>query len=279
MLTYQELMPITKEIATYVHLYSFSQGVLDEPHAKYITRAFPTFLIQFYFEFEGGLAEIESNGEKLPIPRNGYINACSTQWIDIFQTQSNSTKRHVKNFKIDLYPHVLFEVFGISPLELSLLEGSLKEVWGEGYDSLYRALEEKQSALDMVHVFEKYFIKKLKNNPQKKPFSPPVFFQQHASLKDLSQTLGYSERWIQKYHMEVFGVSFKKAQGVLRFFKTIQSISLHVKTNSPLNLTHLAYESGYFDQAHFIKEFKRYAGMTPTEYVRQKFGTSVLFFW
>jgi AraC-like DNA-binding protein len=31
-------------------------------------------------------------------------------------------------------------------------------------------------------------------------------------------------------------------------------------------LTGVAYESGYFDQAHFIKEFKKYTGITPQQY-------------
>jgi AraC-like DNA-binding protein len=35
------------------------------------------------------------------------------------------------------------------------------------------------------------------------------------------------------------------------------------------DLTRLAYECGYFDQAHFIKDFKAFVGKTPTEYTVQ----------
>ena len=35
------------------------------------------------------------------------------------------------------------------------------------------------------------------------------------------------------------------------------------------DLTSLSYECGYFDQAHFIKDFKAFAGMTPTEYAEK----------
>jgi len=35
------------------------------------------------------------------------------------------------------------------------------------------------------------------------------------------------------------------------------------------DLTELAHECGYFDQAHFIKDFKGFAGRTPSQYARE----------
>jgi AraC-like DNA-binding protein len=35
------------------------------------------------------------------------------------------------------------------------------------------------------------------------------------------------------------------------------------------DLTGLAYQCGYFDQAHFIKEFRAFTGKTPSEYAGQ----------
>jgi AraC-like DNA-binding protein len=34
-------------------------------------------------------------------------------------------------------------------------------------------------------------------------------------------------------------------------------------------LTGLAYDCGYFDQAHFIKEFRAFTGKTPSAYAGQ----------
>lgn len=33
------------------------------------------------------------------------------------------------------------------------------------------------------------------------------------------------------------------------------------------NLTDYAYRNGYYDQSHFIKDFKLFSGLTPKEYV------------
>ena len=36
------------------------------------------------------------------------------------------------------------------------------------------------------------------------------------------------------------------------------------------NWARLALECGYFDQSHFIHDFRNFSGLTPTEYVRQR---------
>ena len=33
------------------------------------------------------------------------------------------------------------------------------------------------------------------------------------------------------------------------------------------NLTEVGYDCGYYDHAHFIRDFKEYAGLTPGEYL------------
>jgi AraC-like DNA-binding protein len=36
------------------------------------------------------------------------------------------------------------------------------------------------------------------------------------------------------------------------------------------NMTRLGLEAGYFDQSHFIKDFKSFTGVTPEQYFRRK---------
>ncbi|MGM0417698.1 MAG: hypothetical protein ACQEQS_03135 [Thermodesulfobacteriota bacterium] len=61
MIHYEEVFPKNHITARYVSSYTFSIGEINETDAKYITRAFPTYLTNFYFEFEGGLSEIKKN--------------------------------------------------------------------------------------------------------------------------------------------------------------------------------------------------------------------------
>ena len=58
--------------------------------------------------------------------------------------------------------------------------------------------------------------------------------------------------------------------GILsRYVKSFFSVqrfnkSLQLVRSADLSLTNIAYECGYYDQAHFIKEFKSYTGISPS---------------
>ncbi len=59
------------------------------------------------------------------------------------------------------------------------------------------------------------------------------------------------------------GVTPKRVARIYRFARLILSVdALH-----PVNWSELAQAAGYFDQAHFSKEFKDFTGHTPTAYL------------
>ena len=53
---------------------------------------------------------------------------------------------------------------------------------------------------------------------------------------------------------------------IIRFNKAAQLL-LNDSENS---LTEISYTCGYFDQAHFIKDFKEFGGISPSEFLRYK---------
>jgi len=42
--------------------------------------------------------------------------------------------------------------------------------------------------------------------------------------------------------------------------------SLYLLANNNDSLTSIAHHCGYFDQSHFIKDFKEFTGTTPSEF-------------
>lgn len=82
------------------------------------------------------------------------------------------------------------------------------------------------------------------------------------SLKYLSDKVGFSQKHFIKIFKEHVGVTPKAFVKIMRFQKAIQEIEA---TNSA-NWARIAYESGYYDQAHFINDFKDFSGFTPNQF-------------
>ena len=84
-------------------------------------------------------------------------------------------------------------------------------------------------------------------------------------IKSICNKLNISESHLRKLFNEQVGMSPKEYSKVLR----INYISSILKQNHCSTLTQLSYELGYYDQAHFIKDFKSVTGRSPRSYLRQ----------
>jgi AraC-like DNA-binding protein len=74
-------------------------------------------------------------------------------------------------------------------------------------------------------------------------------------------------------------MSYKQIQSNLRFHRAHQALYQTLARRQSISLTELAYRSGYFDQAHFIKDFKRYTGMTPKQYLKTNLDQESQYLW
>lgn len=72
-------------------------------------------------------------------------------------------------------------------------------------------------------------------------------------------------RKLERMYNKYVGVS-AKTYGVLNRFQNSLNQLLHSDYSK---LSDIAYNNDYFDQMHFIREFKRFAGNTPKNFVRQ----------
>jgi len=62
------------------------------------------------------------------------------------------------------------------------------------------------------------------------------------------------------------GLSPKLLYRINKFKKVIDLL----QGNKKVNWTEVAYECNYYDQAHLINEFKRFSGLSPTEYLENE---------
>ena len=83
-----------------------------------------------------------------------------------------------------------------------------------------------------------------------------------ATIRQVTDAISLSSRrFIEKFEMQV-GLTPKRYCRLLRF----QSAVANAHGPAPLDWAQLALDCGYFDQAHFIHEFREFSGITPRAY-------------
>ena len=78
---------------------------------------------------------------------------------------------------------------------------------------------------------------------------------------DLSAAFGYSERYIYEVCRSVLGSSPKTFSRIVRF----QSSIYMIMTLPERNLLTIPYELNYYDQPHFLHEFRKLSGLLPSQ--------------
>jgi len=104
--------------------------------------------------------------------------------------------------------------------------------------------------------FVKYVINRIIAKPNK------------ISLKEVADDAGYSQKHIIKIFKKNVGTTPKEFLKIIRFQKAIEEIELRKE----VNWASLAFDCGFYDQSHFIANFKTFSGFTPAEYMKQKNG-------
>ena len=86
-----------------------------------------------------------------------------------------------------------------------------------------------------------------------------------GNVSQVAQAFAVSRRTLQRIFHTYIGVSPKWVITRYRLHEAAEQLAATPKTR----LATVAQELGYFDQAHFVKEFKAAIGLSPSEYLRR----------
>jgi len=92
-------------------------------------------------------------------------------------------------------------------------------------------------------------------------------FQENAGnlrIQQICDEFGVSRKHLNSLFRTEIGISPKRYSRILKFGHAINFL----KTAPVINWAEVAAFCGYFDQAHFIREFKTFSGVTPGEFIK-----------
>lgn len=133
-----------------------------------------------------------------------------------------------------------------------------------------RIIEERltlaHSDKQRIQVVEKFLLSQLRDIQTDKLIVEAVrlIYQSKGTIriKELNTRLLISQSPFEKRFRKVVGTSPKKFASIVRFNTILNELG------NARSLTDICYENNFFDQAHFIKDFKQFTGDTPENFKR-----------
>lgn len=146
----------------------------------------------------------------------------------------------------------------------------VSEIWGADVRRLYQKIANEKADHHKAKLLEGFFLEKF--NDQKLSIIDHSIHLILASkgfveVNELAINAALSSAQFRKRFKEEIGISPCQYCKIVRINSTLDLLQKNHKTS----LTELTYQLGYFDQAHFIKDFKSVTGASP-KYFRKGNG-------
>ena len=160
--------------------------------------------------------------------------------------------------------------FPVAAHELHNIDIALSDLYPDDADRLLNDVCAADDEDARFAVLERYLCRRLR---EAMPIHPAVRYGVGqlmreggmANVRRIQLETGVSHTRMIQLFREHVGLTPKLFCRVRRFRAVLQGIG----KGSPVNWAELAAECGYFDQAHLIRDFRVFAGMTPATYRRE----------
>ena len=233
----------------------------------------PDGCIEMTFNFRDGIKRYISDDEYVVHPRSMVMGQRTKSYFI-------EPVGHVDSFAICFYPHG-FANFVNTPLkDLVDMEVPVKDLFGAvRSDELEEKMIQATDAQQRIKIIEDFLLKILHDsttieNIVKTTVDALITSKGTSSINTILKDDLAKRRKLERNFKKQIGISPKQLWKVIRLHTALKML-----LNKNENLTSIAYESEYFDQAHFIKDFKEFTGVTPKEFVGDESMTLASLFY
>jgi AraC-like DNA-binding protein len=165
-----------------------------------------------------------------------------------------------------LYPFAIPRLFGFPASDFTNISPDLTSVFGHEGSILDERMCTAPTNEGRIAIISEFLTAKLNARIRKLPV---IFRSVHTilankgtlAIESLAAEHNISKRQFERRFKDLAGLSPKLYSRVIRFQAATQ-----FKLNGTRDLTEIAYACGYYDQSHFINDFREFSGYTPKEY-------------
>lgn len=171
---------------------------------------------------------------------------------------------------LQLYPFASKYLIDVDPKELNDDCFDLLEINNIDVDNYKHRLLESDNSKDQVEIILDLMTQLVRSNrvPENDRIQQAIsIILNHSGqvkVKELLEQLFITERTLERDFMAQVGLTPKQFAKIIQF-----QCSLDQLTRTKFNkLTEVGIDSGFADQSHFIRTFKKYTGQTPSYYLK-----------
>ena len=257
-MTYREITP-GKPLQPYVKCYYVYES---DTNVAFEDKVFPSGFTEIIFNVGSGNWHT-LNGDTFdttpPIELWGQL----ARPLSIKSTGQNTM------LGIRLLPHGAAAILNDNISLFNNQVSSFSDVNGKAVSILHNQLLEARSWSKRITLVEAFLMQQLSLSAKKLPklavIKDLMYELRHQdiplTMESMATRYGITARYMQQLFLQYTGLTPKLYSQINRFQKSLQLV-----TAGDDSLTSIAYECGYADQSHFIKEFKIFTGTTPSGY-------------
>ena len=266
---YQTFEP-GQELSTIIKCY----WTLESPEEKTPEKQtiVPDGCMEMIFHYGDMYSQYLENGNKLIQPRC-FVFGQLTRPLEIEPTGETGI------FSVRFH-HNGFLPFATMPLkEMENKAVSLEKLFGEDGQIIEQKIIDAKSTAERINLIETFLLNRLKDYKTidrivKSTVETILTANGQLSIDELSKKMNINRRQLERKFSSAIGLSPKQLSKTIRLQATLHRL-LNKKFTS---LTALGYENEYYDQSHFIKDFKELTGYTPGEFYGNNLKMSSIFY-
>ncbi len=151
----------------------------------------------------------------------------------------------------------------------------LKDILGTVAKELEEQISNVEIVEDKVALFQQFLLKQFLLQEEDSIFeycvAKIISSKGKIAVKELEKKTGYSSRWLNMKFTDKLGISPKNLSTIIRFKQYYQALA----NKNEITFMKNEFYDYYYDQSHFIKDFKRFTGLTYSGFENKpnNFGT------
>jgi AraC-like DNA-binding protein len=182
-------------------------------------------------------------------------------------------------FSVRFHPNGFLPFATIPIKEMENTAVSLEKLLGKDGQEIEQKILKANSTSDRIKLIETFLLNRLTDSEAvdrivKSTVETILTANGQLSVNELSKLTNVNRKQLVRKFSSTIGLSPKQLSKTIRLQATLKMLL----NNQFTSLTALAYENEYYDQAHFIKDFKEFTGFTPKEFYGTKLKMSSLFY-